>query len=237
MQSLISRRGDNSNRIIGWFILLLLAVFTVPRLVPSLLSNTITIVDQAPPCDQVRTANNRAVHQSLIGRTAEDPLQLFIETSSMPVQSGQNLVITLTVFNNSIGTVPFIYEPDQILIGDDPNSSGIGIIFDPPSQLSTGINSRRNAGAGTYPESSIRLLGPQQRCLIRLSFTYEQTLQTNIGTVPTTVRGYYRITSAGATQSPPPGQTQIFSDQGLAVIRGGILQSPAVPIPLRATAN
>ena len=37
------------------------------------------------------------------------------------------------IINDTIGTVPFVFNPNQVIVGNDTTSSGIGLIFNPPT--------------------------------------------------------------------------------------------------------
>jgi hypothetical protein len=124
------------------------------------------------------------------------------------------------VINSTLGTLPFVYNPDAVIVGDN-NTSGLGIIFDPPSNIVVpGINLR--ADPATYPESAVRILGPQQRCIHTLEFTLAQ-LDTNIQSGNSTVQAYYRGVNAGVVPGANP--TPIYPDQGLPT--GLTLSAPA----------
>jgi hypothetical protein len=221
------RRGGNSqNALAGIFLLLLLAVFAGPNTLPRLLSRSIPFVDEGVPCDWLPTASGQSQHQSLIGRAAEDPISLSVSSSPIPSAEGGTLDISITVINASLGAVPILFNPDQVLVGDN-STSGLGIIFDPPNNLSTGFTRQ---DAVSYPESDIRLLGPRQRCVHKLQFAANQ-LDASLGTGNATVKAYYRINSAGQIIETGAGVNPVYTDQGLKV-RDGYIESAPVFIPL-----
>lgn len=229
------RRGDTSNTVVGIVLIIVLGVFVAPTLFPTLLSSTLPFVDESIPCSRLRTAQNRAAHQSLIGISSQDPLLLRVQPDPVPVSGDGTWVVRIVVQNMTIGTVPIVYEESQVIVGDDANSSGLGLVFNPPASVSTGGN-RTNANVNSFPENTIKLLGPRQRCVHRAEFQASQ-LDTTIRNGGSSVSAYYRITSPGSTTSPNPNATPIFQQQGLDIITGGIVRSEAVPIPIFATAN
>ena len=223
-------RGDNPNTIVGIFLLVLLAIFAGPDTLPRLISAFVPNADEGIPCDWLHRARDIANHQSLLGRAANNPLVLRVQAS--PIRPDSPLVISIIVQNNSLGTVPIIYSPDQVIVGDN-NTSGLGIVFNPPNSLTTG-NTRQDYT--TFPEGSIRLLGPRQRCVHRLEFPPSQ-VQANPTLLGggTQVLAFYRITSAGQVITAPGAvATPIFPDQGLLTVRGGFVQSEPVRIELQA---
>lgn len=226
-------RSNNSNTIAGIFLLVLLVVFAGPDSLPRLISAFIPGADEGIPCSWLHRARDIANHQSLLGRAAENPLVLRVRAS--PIRPDSPLVIDIIVQNNSLGTVPIVYSPDQVIVGDN-NTSGLGIIFNPPNSLTTGAVRQDYI---TFPEDGIRLLGPRQRCVHRLEFSPGQ-VQANPALLGggTQVLAYYRITSAGQVAiTPGMIATPIFPDQGLLIVRGGFVQSGPVRIELQATAQ
>ena len=230
MANFFGRGGDNSNTIIGIILLVLLLVFVGPNVLPGLLADTFPFIDEGVPCSRLRRAENRGQHQSLVGRAAIDPLTLRVEPQAVPFDSASSLTIRIVVINNTIGTIPIVYDPNQVIVGDD-GSSGLGIIVTPATPLSTGVN-RQNQNVDSFPEDQIRLLGPRQRCIHRLTFPASQLDQT-IRAGGATVQAYYRVSTNGQNQ----GINLIFPDQGLQIIQGGIVTSPAEIIPISAQAN
>jgi hypothetical protein len=208
------RERFNTNTIIG--VLLLVALFSLAGdEVITLIANQVPgqVVTEAFPCSWLPTPEDLGNHQSLIARRAiadGTSLDLMTRASTVPTTPDGVLTIRILVINSTLGTVPFIYNPDTVIVGDN-NTSGLGIIFDPPSNIVLpGINLR--ADPATYPENAIRVLGPQQRCIHTLEFTQAQ-LDNNIQSGNSTVQAYYRGVSAGAV--PPANPTPIYPDQGL----------------------
>jgi hypothetical protein len=221
------RRSNNTNLLVGIFLLLLLAVLIGPGTLPRLLSSLVPNIDESIPCDWLREGINRAEHQSLIGRAAASPIGLRVKSSSVPNTPDGVLTISIILTNTSIGTVAILYDPAQVRIGDDGVTSGLGVVFNSPSPQSAGAPQ----GAVSYPENEIRLLGPRQSCVHKLEFSINQLPAANIATGSATVKAYYRNTSPGIVQNSNPQATPIYPDQGLWV---GISESESAPIPLES---
>lgn len=223
-------RSDNPNTLVGIFLLVLLAVFIGPNMLPRLVSSVAPNIDEAVPCAWLQNGIDRASHQSLIGRAAVNPIRLSVRTSAIPNTADGSFRITVTVINESLGTVPFVYNEQQVIIGDN-GTSGLGIIFD--GAVNIPLNSARQDSA-SFPETNIRLLGPRMRCVHRMDFVASQ-----VSITPgTSIRAFYRITSAGQVfQTQNLVATPIYPDQGLAVIRGGYVESQPFTIPITLTAQ
>jgi hypothetical protein len=204
------RRAENPNNLVAIFMLVLLAVVAGPNTLPRIIASIVPGADEGVPCAWLRPAQNRSAHQSLLGRSAENPLSVAVESGPLPSGSEGDLVINIIVINNTMGTVPILYNPNQVRIGDDGASSGLGITFDSSNPLPAGAPQ----GNTFIPETDIRVLGPPFG---------------GIATGNASVKAYYRNTSPGAAQSPDPLATPIYNDQGLWV---GIVESPSVIIPL-----
>ncbi|NWF68878.1 MAG: hypothetical protein HXY40_07320 [Chloroflexi bacterium] len=216
------RNSDNPNTVAGIMLLVLLLVFAGPNTIYNLVSRAVPGLSIDTPCDWLRTSPNRGTNQSLLGRAATNPLRLEVSSSAVPNAPGGTLTITVIVINRSLGTVPFLFNPTQVRVGDD-GSSGLGIIFDATTALnSPGIRQ----DSGTYPPGDVRVLGPRQRCLYRAEFTFEQ-LQAAGFAGNSSVRAFYRINSAGV--APQQAGGSIFSDQGFRQL---FITSEPVLIPL-----
>lgn len=209
---------QNPNTLVGIILLILLLVLVGPNTLPRLLSRVAPFADEGVPCARLRTAEDLANHQSLIGRLADNPITLNIQADPIPTTPDGFLVIRVSIVNNTIGTVPILFNPQQVLVGDN-GSSGLGLLFEPANALSTGFT-RQNQGALSFPESDIRLLGPRQRCVHRFEFPAAQ-LTANIAA--TSVRAYYRINSPGQVTASTPNATPIYPDQGLRATNGLVL--------------
>jgi len=223
----IFRRADNRQAITGLFLLVALAVFAGPNMLPRLIARIIPFADEGVPCEWLRTAEGRAQHQSLIGRAAADPILVAVESSPLPNTPDGTLVISITVINRSVGSVPFVFNPRQVLIGDN-GSSGLGIIFNPVTTLTTGAVRQ---DAGSYAESDIRVLGPRQRCVHKIEFTASQVNGSPIlGTGTVSLVAYYRNNARGQVISAQGDlATPTFGDQGLWT---GYIESEPAIIPL-----
>jgi hypothetical protein len=218
---LLRRDGDSSNTVIGVILLVMLLVFIGPNILPTILSRTFEFVDEGVPCTRLRQAENRAMHQSLIGRSAVNPLDVRVIAENMPTDPNDPLTIRIVIENQTIGSIPIVFDERQILVGDDGVSSGFGLIFSPAVSLRT--TGTRQAAGGVIAESSIRMLGPRQRCVHRVDFA-NASLDPQIASGTTTVQAYYRITTAGTLSGG------VYPDQGLAIIQGGFLLSQATAI-------
>lgn len=226
-------RGESSNAIVGIFLLVLLAIFAGPNMLPRLVSAFVPSADQGVPCDWLRRAEDIANHQSLLGRAATSPIGVEVEAGPLPV-SGGVLTVSIIIVNNSLGTVPIVYNPNQVIVGDN-GTSGMGVVFSPSNSLTSGANRQDYA---TFPEGNIRLLGPRQRCVHRMEFPASQALSDPaLANGSAQVRAYYRITSAGQIAVPQSAATPIYPDQGLMTVAGGFVQSDPVTIELQLVAQ
>lgn len=216
-----------SNRIVGLVLLVLLAVLAGPNTLPRLLSSVLPgVVYEGVPCAWLRTASDRADHQSLLGRAAVNPVQLRVATTAIPTDPSGSLFIQITVINESMGTIPIVYSPRSVIVGD-PGSNGLGLLFTPQVSLVTGGTRTATTGA----DSELRLLGPRQRCVHTAEFPAGNVLvDPALTSGQASVRAYYRNNSTGTTvQEPGVAATPIFNDQGLWT---GYVESDAVFIPL-----
>jgi hypothetical protein len=221
------RNSERPNFIVGIFLLVMLAMFAGPNILPRLFATVFPGFDEAIPCAWLREASNRADHQSLLGRAADSPIALNVRTSGISNDPAEFLTIVVVVTNQSLGTVPFLFNPDQVMLSDN-NTSGVGVIFNPPAQTLTGPI--RAPDPTTFSEENIRLLGPQQSCVFRLEIANGNVLiDPSISSGTARVSAYYRINSAGQVL-PTPGDltTPIYPDQGLWT---GYVTSDAVTIP------
>mgnify|MGYP005836714263 CR=1 FL=1 len=223
------RRGEeNSNTVVGIIFLVTLIVFISPNIFPTLLARTFEFIDEGVPCTNLRRAENRSQHQSLIGRASVNPLVLRVQPGRLPNTIDGSLIIRIIVENATIGTVPIVFDERQIIVGDDPASSGFGLIFTPPNAMQT--SGVRTTQGGNIPETLVRLLGPRQRCVHRLVIPY-QSIDQVLYQGNTAVQAYYRINTPGAL---PPGS--LYPDQGLDILTNNFMISDAVQIPA-ITAN
>lgn len=217
------RRPTSTNALVGIFLLVLLAVFAGPGMLPRIISSIIPSADESIPCEWLRSGEDRANHQSLIGRSAVSPLTLRVRTSALPRTAEEKLVINIVITNESIGTVAIYYNPNGVRLGDDGVTSGLGVVFNSPGTIAAG----QNQGV-PYPESDIRLLGPRQSCVHRLEFAANQYPDASISTGNATVKAYYRNTTNAGSAANSSLATPIYANQGLWV---GIAESVPVTIP------
>lgn len=224
---LLRRRSGNPNLFVGLVLLLLLAVFASPSTLPRLLSNISPQFYAGVPCNWLRTADDRAFHQSLLGRSATNPFSLSVQTTAIPTDPAGSLFININITNNSLGTVPFVYDPQRVIVGDN-GTSGLGLIFTPPNSLSSGAPRQ---DSGTVPEENLRLLGPRQSCVVTVEFPAGNVLvDPSITNGQATVRAYYRNSENGQiVQGIGTLATPIYNDQGLWT---GKVESANVAIPL-----
>lgn len=224
---LMRRGGGGTNLFVGLILLILLAVFAGPTTLPRFISNVIPQFYEGAPCAWLRTANDRAFHQSLLGRAATAPFSLRVQTTPIPTDPSGSLLINIIITNNSLGTVPFVYDPNAVLVGDN-GTSGLGLIFTPTNSLFAGA---QRQDSGTVPEQNLRLLGPRQSCVVTLDFPAGNVLpDPAVSSGTARVRAYYRNNNRGQTvQAVGTLATPIYTDQGLWT---GIVESADVTIPL-----
>lgn len=230
------RDFGNPNLVVGIFLLVLLAVFAGPNTIPRALSNVLPFAYEGVPCSWLRQGVNRAQHQSLIGRAASNPIALSLKTTGIalasngaPLADGQ-LRISVTIANNSLGTVPILYNPATVAIGDN-GSSGLGLVFTPTSSIN--VNTGRQDFAN-IPETEIRLLGPRQRCVHTFEISASQyQADPNLIGGASQVRAYYRNSNRGQVIQTQPGlATPIYFDQGLWT---GFVESDVLAVPVDLT--
>ena len=196
------------------FIIVLVGLALGPNVLPRLLAQAIPGFDQGVPCAWLRTGTDRAFHQSLLGRAADQPIQLSLRVSALPTKPDGFLTMTITVTNNSLGTVPFVFNPQQVIVGDS-GSSGLGLIFTPQTSLDLGYT--RPSDTGTFPEANIRVLQPRQSCIYEADFPAGNVLiDPTVRTGNAEVRAFYRSNGPGqVVPDPATPATPIYRDQGL----------------------
>lgn len=219
----INTRAENPNAVAGLFLLILLAVFAGPSALPRLISDQFTFVYEGVPCDWLRTGEDRAVHQSLIGRgvafATDPPLSLTVTTNTLATAPDAELVVRITISNNTIGTVPFVLpNANGAILGPNTGENGIGIVFN-----NAGVGG--GAGVNSYPETQIRLLGPRQRCVQTVILTGTQ-IDPVVRSGGGSVKAFYRNASRGAA-TPVGSRATIYPDQGLWI---GVVESPPVNV-------
>ncbi len=222
-------RTENPNAIAGIFLLILLAVFAGPNVLPRLLSDQFPFVYEGVPCDWLRAGDQRAIHQSLLGRAVSNrvnpPISLTIKTSDFPAAIDGPLVVWITVTNNTIGTIPILVTTERVVIGTGTGESGLGIAF---NNVPVPVAAQN---VGGYPETQIRLLGPRQRCVHRALIQPNQFAPSDLSIVSTgsgSVKAFYRNNTSGTASAVGTG-VAIYGDQGLWV---GVTESDSVDIPV-----
>jgi len=215
--------GYNPNPFIGIILLIVLLVFVLPDRLPQFISDLSPYLFAGIPCVRLPAARDLAAHQSVIGRSVQDPLQLAVAPTT-PQDSGA-LLIRLTVTNLSLGTLPVVFQEDNIVVAaSDEESNGFGFIVEP--EPAEGTRGRQAPDPDGYEESDIRLLGPRQRCVHTLDLVASQDMIDNGGTI----RAYYRMSLPGEHQTLSEGVTTIYADQGLDYLSEGVVFSAAVDI-------
>jgi hypothetical protein len=209
----VRRKTRSSSIIIAIFLLIGLAMIAGPNFIPRFVTNFIPTLYEAVPCEWLRRAENRAEHQSLLGRSAANPVGLRVQAGPLPTDAASSLFIRIVVTNNSLGTIAFVYNPLQVTVGDN-GSSGLGLLFTPANSLDTGAVRQQ---ANSFPESDLRLLGPRQSCVHVVEFPAGNVLvDPTVTSGSQQVRAFYRNNTRGQVV-PTAGQiaTPIFNDQGL----------------------
>jgi hypothetical protein len=231
-------RRARENNTLSVILLLIILWFVGSNLGPTSLARVAPWFYQAQTCAWVRTSENRANHQSLIGRGTSNPLRLSVTTT--PVNRADpagSMFVRILVTNTTLGTVPFVYDANQVIVGDN-GSSGLGVIFFPASSLSAGLG---RVDPPIFPDAQVKLLGPRQSCIHTIEFPNGNVLiDPAISSGTAQVRAFYRGATAGGIVAPqqpiyPNGliPTPIFRDAGLWV---GYTESPPVVIPLAPSA-
>lgn len=215
------------NRIVGVILLVVLAFVAGPNTLPRFLANLLpSVFYEGVPCAWLRAADDRANHQSLIGRAAPNPITLRVQVDPLPTDPAALWNVRIIIANESLGTVPLVYAPNQVIVGDN-GGSGVGLIFTPANGLTTG---GVRANTTVIPDDNIRVLGPRQRCVHTAEFPAGNVLTDNaLRSGAAQVRAYYRSVTAGqAVQQPGIEATPIFNDQGLWT---GYTESGSVQVP------
>jgi len=222
----LRRDDDNPNAFIGIILLIVLGVFVGPNLLPEFVSDLSPYFYSGIPCARLPQAEDLAAHQSVIGRSVEDPLT--IEVNATDIGDDGSLVVRFTVTNSSLGTVPIYYDGEDVaVLTADDNTNGFGIVINPAPN--SGLQNRQTGNLGSYPEVDIKMLGPRQRCDHSVQITASPQMVTNGGTV----LAYYRMNTAGTQQPQDTGTRNIFPDQGLNILSTGVVFSELVEIPPR----
>lgn len=221
-------RTENPNTFVGIFLLLLLAVFAGPTVLPELLSENIAFVDEGVSCGRLPSGEDRAIHQSALGRAVSEeidpPLTLSVRTTPVPNDGTQNFSISVIVTNNTIATIPILVNAGTLIF--DPNSpqNGLGVSFNNAAPVP-----QAGENVTTYSEERIRILGPRQTCVHRVTLAFNTLPNPSALTAGnSTIKAFYRNTTRG-TAVPGPGDTAIYTDQGLWT---GVVESGLETIPV-----
>ena len=218
----------NPNPFIGVILLIVLLVFVLPGRLPQFIADLSPYFFGGIPCSRLPAARDLAAHQSVIGRSVEDPLQLAVAPSK-PDPNGA-LLVRLTVTNLSLGALPIVFQADNIVVAaSDDGGNGFGFIVEPAP--AAGLRGRQAPDPAGYTEPDIRLLGPRQRCAHALDLIASQDMIDNGGRI----RAYYRMTVAGEHQTRDEGARSIYADQGLDFLSEGVLFSESVEIASSAS--
>jgi len=222
----LRRNDDNPNAFIGIILLIVLGVFVGPNLLPEFVSDLSPYLYAGIPCGRLPEAEDLAAHQSVIGRSVEDPLSLEISATNIADDGG--FIVRLTITNSSLGTIPIYYDEENVaVVTADDNVNGFGIIVNPAPNA--GLRSRQIGNLGSYPEADIRMLGPRQRCDHSIELVASPALISGGGSIV----GYYRMNTAGQQQPQSTGTRTIYPDQGLNILVTGVVFSEVVEIQPR----
>ena len=82
------RNTNSSSLLVGVILLLLLLVFAGPNNLPRFVSGIFPQFYEGVPCSWLRTADDRANHQSLLGRSAENPLSIRVAPTTITRDRG-----------------------------------------------------------------------------------------------------------------------------------------------------
>ena len=210
----------------------LLMIGIGPRIAPQLLDDFLTVANEGIPCTWLRNPDELRNKQSLLARASNEPLDIQVSSEPFPSGDETSWIVKIVVINLSAGTMPILFHPDQVLMSDDPATSGFGLIFRP--QLPLQNFASRNSQT-TYGTDEIRLLGPRQRCHITIEFPGAASI-IDTNTFPSVAaQAYYRILGPGDhPESNDDSNPGIFIDQGLHATKGAlqVIYSQQVEIDL-----
>lgn len=204
-----------------------------PRFAPYILGNFLKVAREGVPCEWLHTAIDPPNRQSLLARHSAEPLALLVRAEPFPTAAETTWVVRIVVINRSAGTMPILHRPDQVLLAEDPESSGFGLLFSPPLPLQ---NFASRIGQTSYRLTDIRLLGPKQRCHIELEFPGAAAIVDTSSLSSVTVQAYYRLLGTGEHPENGAGAGQeIFPDQGLRATsaNSGVIYSPQIELELK----
>lgn len=230
MFDIFRNRRDNPNVLVAVVLLFLLVIFAGPSNLPRLISSLLPFADEGVACERLRDGTNRAYHQSLLSRRVNQqpqaPLSLDVRTSAITDQT-TSISITVVVTNLTVAPVPILITSGNYILTPEQPISGLGVTLN-----TAGTVPLTGETATSYPESRIRILGPRQRCVHRVTYELANRPPALLGLTPeSNIKAFYRNTFVGTVAipnnpaqfvAPPP-----YTDQGLWV---GIVESPIVKI-------
>lgn len=218
---------NNPNAFIGIVLLVVLFVFVLPDRLPGSIAGLSPQLFAGIPCARLPAAKDLAAHQSILGRQAQDPLQLKLAAGD--IHNDGELVMRLSVANISLGTVPIVFQADNFVVADaDDDTDGFGLIIQPAPE--EGLLARANPNPATYDEGDIRLLGPRQTCVHSIELAASAAMVSDGGSAS----AWYRMRAAGEQQPQSEGVREVFPDQGLDILSEGVVFSEEVDIAPRA---
>ena len=217
---------DNPNSYIGIILLVILAIFVLPARLPAFIANFRPDSVGGMPCGRLPAARDLAAHQSILARAAVDPLRLALSANDIDAEG--ELSLRLTVSNKSLGSVPILFQNDNLVVaGEEDESNGLGLLIRPAP--SDGTVDRTDADRAGYDEADIRFLGPWQTCAHDIEVTASATMISDGGTA----RAWYRMVIAGEHAPQSEGTQVIFPDQGLAILSEDVVYSAEIEIKPR----
>ena len=107
---------NNPNAFIGIVLLVVLVVFVLPDRLPGSIAGLSPQLFSGIPCARLPAAKDLAAHQSILGRQAQDPLQLKLTAGD--INNDGELVMRLFISNHSLGTVPIVFQEDNFVVAD-----------------------------------------------------------------------------------------------------------------------
>jgi len=218
---------NNPNAFIGIILLVVLVVFVLPDRLPGSIADLSPQLFAGIPCARLPAARDLAAHQSILGRQAQDPLQLKLTAGAINDEGG--LVMRLTVANRSLGTAPIVFQEGNFVVAEaDDDTDGFGLIIQPAPDA--GLRERANPNPATYDENDIRLLGPRQACVHTLELVAAAAMISDGGSAS----AWYRMRAAGEQQPQSEGVREVFPDQGLDIFTEGVVFSEEIKIAPRA---
>lgn len=214
---------NNPNAFIGIILLVALVVFVLPDRLPGAIADLSPQLFGGIPCARLPAAKDLAAHQSILGRQAQDPLQLKLTAGDINDEGG--LVMRLSVANRSLATVPIVFQADNFVVAEaNDKTDGFGIIIQPAPKA--GLSARTDPNPATYAEGDIRLLGPRQTCVHSIELVASGAMIDDGGSAS----AWYRMRAAGDQQPQSEGIREIFPDQGLDILTEGVVFSEEIEI-------